>query len=315
MNKIFLNISILLFVFLSATAMCETNDIDNDIEPQILERLLPYEPSYCIYRNANDDEDAIRAHYSFKFVLNPDNNPINHEFFLKYTGEFDFYMSSRASGPVINRISNPGIHYMFTKRNGSCFKNFILGYEHRSNGQVTEVKSASEAAIAQQAYQQNKHEFFDGISRGSDYYSLGLGFFLYNVNINSKIKLYKREDSDITWGPLAGKDVSILDYDIFTINGSYRNKIFGINTETSLTWTFGREYFDTDSIDADLMLDLRLLGWIKYFDYAKNNNFLYEVSEILLPFYFRYHYGPMFTLSNYTEVKRSFGMGLKFQTF
>jgi hypothetical protein len=33
------------------------------------------------------------------------------EFFLAYTGEFDFYWNTRDSSPVVNRINNPGAHY------------------------------------------------------------------------------------------------------------------------------------------------------------------------------------------------------------
>jgi hypothetical protein len=71
------------------------------------------------------DEAAVRVQYSFKYTLlgcapaarpkadgfAPAADPESSEVFVAYTGQFDFYSGTRPSGPVINRISNPGIHW------------------------------------------------------------------------------------------------------------------------------------------------------------------------------------------------------------
>jgi hypothetical protein len=51
-------------------------------------------------------------------------------------------MGTRTSGPVINRISNPAIH-IFNRIPGKSLplgiRYFDIGFEHRSDGQVTEI--------------------------------------------------------------------------------------------------------------------------------------------------------------------------------
>lgn len=200
-------------------------------------RFNPYEPSYMVYQKAEGDEWALRAHYSFKYDLYPvdtvyhgknektcsdsfvqsiDSNlspPIN-EVFLSYTGEFDFYVGTRDSGPVINRISNPALHVRHAFVPIKWWLDIGV-FEHRSNGQVVEVTDTAGAARAQLAYIQNDHKFFDGISRGANYIS----FEAHNYSLDdyasfyAKLKMYFSRSSEITWGSLAGGNTSISDYD------------------------------------------------------------------------------------------------------
>ncbi|MDF3823054.1 hypothetical protein P3G55_24390, partial [Leptospira sp. 96542] len=75
-------------------------------KPCDVSRLQPHEPSYGVYQKAKGDEPALRAHYSFRYVLDPvpDKMSVEHTagspcllrsdfdagWYLKYTGEFDF---------------------------------------------------------------------------------------------------------------------------------------------------------------------------------------------------------------------------------
>lgn len=268
-------------------------------------RLMPYEPSYVICRWADDDDRALNAHYSFKYSLYKEEYKKS-DLYLKYIGDFDFYWGSRESDPVVNRVSNPGLHWqLFFDKNSNLY-NWIkwvnIGIEHRSNGQTTEVTSAPEAAAAQNAYDNNDRQFFDSISRGANYFSGevhelkrtkygDLSFYL-------KTKLYYiSKDSEITWGPLANSGVDISDYDRIILIARYSfKKNNDYKWETSIEWMLGDKYFRHDSLNIDLMI------------HAKN-------SKVDIPFYIRCHLGPMFTLSNYTKYEKSFGIGIKLVPF
>lgn len=94
-------------------------------------RLRPYEPSHMLFNKAQNDEWAIRAHYSFQYSIYPTRREVPceqvrfadanlltlvepaYDIYFSYTGEFDFYAGTRPSGPVVNRTSNPALHARF----------------------------------------------------------------------------------------------------------------------------------------------------------------------------------------------------------
>ena len=273
-------------------------------EPMGRTRLQAHEPSYMIGRNSEGDDNALQVHYSLRYMLDPD--PYDEAaVYLKFNGAFDFYMGTRPSSPVINRLSNLGFHRRCRLGNSGSSSEWALhwldiGLEHRSNGQTTEVLSPTDAQSAQRAYESNNHRFFDSVSRGADYISLetkasrhlGAG----SLTAYGKLKLYVNQHSEVTWGPMAGRGVSVSDYDRFSLTARYgfdRSKSSDGATEASLTWTLGDSGFATDSVAIDFMHARRLFG-------------------LIVPFYVRYHVGPMNTLSNYTRSQKSFGFGVKF---
>lgn len=267
-------------------------------------RLQAHEPSYLTLRNSEGDDNALQVHYSLRYMLDPDFEDED-SIYLKYNGGFDFYMGTRASSPVVNRLSNIGLHYRCRLGRGIQWDEWNLGWldvgiEHRSNGQTTEVLSPGEAEAAQLAYASNNHRYFDSVSRGSDYFSLetkasrnaGAG----SVTAYAKLKLYTSQHSEVTWGPLARRGVSVADYDRLTLTARYgfdRSKNEEGATEASLTWTLGDKGFATDSVSVDFMHARRIGG-------------------LVIPFYVRYHVGPMNTLSDYTRSQKSIGFGVKF---
>lgn len=273
-----------------------------------------YSFKYCLAKFSQDETNTCRNDY------------VSQEqsvFYFSYTGEFDFYAYTRPSGPVINRLNNPAFHLRIYK--DSAYSDCIpftavfgcihlpqaidwadLALEHRSNGQVFEVTNPAISANAQAAYASNNHAFFDAISRGSNYLSIeakrkfkpeqcvkrgecnkeGKGDD-ESFSIYAKVKLYATQDSEVTWGPLAGKGVSISDYDRvkFLLSHSFADK-----SEAALTWTIGDKGLSTDSWEVDYLLN----------------------RDAPLPLYLKYHNGPMHTLSNYTQNQHYFGIGIKF---
>lgn len=265
-------------------------------------RFQPHEPSYGVYQKAEEDETALRAHYSFRYVLDPvpDKESVEQDsakpclpqprfeagWYLKYTGEFDFYAGSRDSGPVINRISNPGMHYRWRQPVAgiTSLRWVDLGLEHLSNGQTTEVHSASEAARAQKAYDEGDHKFFDTVSRGMNFFSTEVRLGQTEDPLGSlyaKARFYFHQDTGVTWGPWAGKGTTISDYDLIRLTWV---RATGVEDgEFSVTWTLGEKGWATDSWDLD------------YLPSATNR----------WTWYLRYHQGPLQTLSNYTQIGRA----------
>jgi len=138
---------------------------------------------------------------------------------------------------------------------------------------------------AEIAFKNSDFRFFDSVSRGSNYAALEAQFSNDFFVAYSKIKIYATTDTDITWGNQKNKNITIEDYDRFT---AVIRKSIG-DGEISLDWTLGDKLLKTDSLNVDYLI-------------SKNWP---------VPLYFRAHYGPLYTLSNYTRSEGFFGIGIK----
>lgn len=284
------------------------------------ERLQGYEENYAVWQWKENDEDSLRAHFSIRYLLlEPKDDIPRSEFFLSYTGEFDFYAGTRASDPVINRINNPGIHFRRYLGGIKTLPNhpleyLELGFEHQSNGQTVDaddrVAGPGSQFVAQAKFLSNDHEFFDGISRSSNFFSFNGRLRIERTDNNNSSNrkprltdflidfslkpLYVSSDSNVTWGPLANNNIEFSDYDRFSIaltqETSYKLGPLH-DPEMSVKWTLGDKGKATDSIDLSLSLPI------------------YLTNEFLIPSYVRYHNGPMSTLSDYTKNQPSISVG------
>ena len=293
------------------------------------ERFEPFGDNYVIYntmRNngwARHDESALRAHFSLKYTLcgpqlvrrtipekagagearsptfcpkGPTAEQI--ELFAAYTGEFDFYANTRNSGPVINRVSNPAFFaraplHLVTHGDPASNDSIELGIEHRSDGQVTDVTAPRDVERARAAYAAGDRYFFDTVSRGANLVSVALDQFdavgVTGLELRTKLRLYINQDSAITWGPLADRGRRFSDYDRVQLRAGYSIEGFG---RCEITWRVGDKGLSTSSVT---------LGW--------------QAPSKWLPIYARAHFGPMNTLSNYTQRQDSIGIGLRFTNF
>jgi hypothetical protein len=313
-------------------------------------RFTAYKPNYMIQQWTDGDESSMEAHYSFRAMLsdpdcmsryrqrNDDGERLatpeetwkcltnfykRREFFFSYTGEFDFYwLGERPSSPVVNRLNNPAIHgrqYINKEIMSAAFLRWVdIGLEHLSNGQSNDVdeRVAGGRLRTQVESENDNHEYFDTLSRGTNYVSIE-GRFEFGGNGNKRecknswkcvdhwasIKLfYFNEDSDVTWGSLANKDVSFADYERARFIVSDTGPI-GLpwlpKAEIAVEWVIGDKLLATDSYNISLRLPVRItFPW---------------VEKINPQLYVRYHNGPMNTLSNYTASQDAFGVGLTFK--
>ncbi len=290
----------------AAAAQAQTQDLTESY-------FAPFGESYALWNRmkpsgwSTPDEHALRGHYSFKYtVFGAPYVPLRSrvrdkisagsqkwEVFLAYTGEFDFYLGTRDSGPVINRISNPAGYVRLPLRRylkiGGEEDNFYLSLEHRSNGQTTDVTSSLGAERARNAYDTGDRHYFDAVSRGANYFGAALelanAFGNPDLDLRVKLRLYINQDSAITWGPLAGSGRRVSDYDRLQLAASYRTRWGWLDAG----WRLGDLGLKTDS-------------W----------TLSYQAPWPGIPLYVRYNHGPMNTLSNYTQSQSSVGIGLRF---
>ncbi len=223
------------------------------------------------------------------------------EVFVSYTNRFDFYVGSRDSGPVINRVNNPGLHLRLP---GSLFGGdsrgaWQLSFEHMSDGQVVEPVSNNDDRVrAQRAYVRGDRHFFDTISRGMNYAALQ-GEWVWDLgekdtvfNLRAKIKAYASSDSAITWGPLADQRLRFRHYERLTVRAGLFLPELGLFELTSQLGDSGFKYSS------------HTLSW--QYDVGGRGD-----KRLRLPLFVQAHFGPMNTLSNYTQRQDSIGIGLR----
>jgi len=285
-------------------------------------RLQAYNPNHTIYQYTTQDDMALEINYSFRYLISKPDCFLESdakkktcietwdkrtEWYFTLTGQFDFYVHmgglGRTSGPVVNRISNPGAHvrkYYSKTESPIWFEWVSLGYEHRSNGQTTDLDNQADHDLAAQKWQQKDYAYIDGIGRGADYLiveakkSFESGFKTW---ISAKVPI--REDSYAKWQNL---EHHIWDYDLVRLIVSYNKKrpeaTFFKYIEATLEYTFGKKLLSTDSANATF-----------YFPMVFGNRKFNPLNFIKL------HAGPMNTLANYTEPQYSIGVGMKFNPF
>lgn len=293
----------------------------------LLTRFMPYDRSYAIWQWTESDDQAMEVQYSLKYILydcrgdgdehlfgccNDDASKLN--LFFSYTGQFDFYVGTRGSGPVINRLSNPALHLSYDKlkeksENPDQTKWSVdLSVEHRSNGQVVDPREVDSDPASpsfgkyktQIEYENHNREYFDRISRGSNYFKLA---WLHNLpeteaDIELSGKAYFTNESAVTWGKYASSNVKFSDFDLFQIK--LRDQVFTSyshipTTIVALEYTIGEKGFATDSLDVFLTFPF----------FSHRNGWS-------LPFFVKAHTGPMERLSDYSRPTRSIGVGLSF---
>ena len=346
--------SLLLGIFLLLTSLTASAFVTQDSDNQI-SRFQPYGNNFMMYpqatkyRNGRDDV-SLEGRYSFKYIIfdcqfyngssEEDKCTSKSQLFLSYTGEFDFYVDffdkGRESGPVINRTSNPALHWLrkydFEIMDNIKLITSDLSIQHRSDGQAVEVyeRDSNGQLLTQIEYNNDPYsEYFDAISRGSDYLQLATGFVIgdernkmssckktygcYEIDISAKA--YLTHDDEINWGPLAGTDTKIHDYDILRIKYTNSYDVSGKkcwndggcsilewmlpgkidNVTWQVEYTAGHKGAETDSLDINFIFPFSLGS-----------------DSFKLPWFIGMHFGPMDRLSNYTESTSSIGVGLMF---
>ncbi|MDX2370477.1 MAG: phospholipase A [Colwellia sp.] len=161
-------------------------------------RFTQHEENYILYDfNGGEFDEHLDAQVSIRYYFSslaftdtPPEDDWDYSIFFSYTGEFDFFISSRNSGPVENRRFNPGIHTAFRFDKNAGFMEYRVSLEHESNGQDVNDNNTLRSQ-AHNIYQKNisnnitRAKAFDiakeSVSRESNFIGLG-GVYRFNYN-------------------------------------------------------------------------------------------------------------------------------------
>lgn len=284
-------------------------------------RLTAYRPNtVALDFSQGDKNPALEVIYSFKYMFTkPDcyyetdgkaecieKWPVRTEIFFSYTGKFDFYwLELLPSSPVVNRISNPALHvrmnYVPDEKNNLEWIDF--GVEHRSNGQVTSAYEQDSAGkyIAEQKWQGNDIAYINGISRGSNFFSLeGKHIVALGKKKGTNwlsAKLYLSEDTGVTWGNGKYRDHKIWHYDFIREVFEWQPVDNIPKLVSVVEYTIGLKGFATHSMNASLT-----------YNYSTSR-------RETIPYFVKIHIGPMNELSNYTVPQRSLFFGISLNPY
>lgn len=290
-------IHILISLMLYSSAMHlyahEVEGSATDVRYGGYERALSgYRPSYFVIANENGNDEA-HAEFSLSIKYPLFGGDGNSTLFFAYTGDYDFYLFSRESSPVISRRQNPGLFYRYNWLSGSdqTVNAISIGWFHESNGQTIETREEYDAT----------ENAADYVSRGWDYLALGIESQLFGVNsslfVEAQLNIYcdcqafgamdSRED-DIFW-----KDVdeqpNVNDY-----NGINFNVFYTIEKDTRFSVSLRAGNRDSDAVQ----------------------NISYRVDAVLpvfsLPVKFFYFNGYGVNIATYHERGSYYGIGVDF---
>lgn len=280
-------------------------------------RFISYEHNDAVWQYAIGDENSLRVNYSFMYLFSSPADfytkciSCGANTYFSYTGKFDFYMKTRHSSPVVNRINNPALHFRWFKDN-SYIDWWDFAVEHKSNGQATDANNLdpnnprnfgpnTTLSNYQTGNNNNgiknlkeiQNTILDSISRTTNYFSLEGHHAYEKTNDDASLKWFVRrfdEESDVYWGKYSGKG----DFTNFErVRVTYNKK----SCECGIEWTVGDKLLTTSSANI----------WLNFGSLWKGG-----LNNSEFPLTFRAHFGPMNNLSNYTKSQQSYGIGLNF---
>lgn len=335
------SIAVLVMCLVSPFATC--NESADPAAPDLFgisDRFRPHEPNYLISQQTDDDDRALEARYSFRFMLTGQNKDSDDPWrasskpdcadilrctqtYFKYTGEFDFYFGTRLSGPVISRVNNPALHVRTYQHRellpGVLLRYVDFGIQHLSNGQVQDALLVRNGVPrAQSIFEMDPNSpFFDTISRGLDFISIESAFRLgreSNLTSSSGERCAASTRCTNVW-------IRLRPYYIHDDNpvvwgpSDYRTSEVAdfdqLRVVVSRDWAFGGKKFGPEGVSV--AVDWRAgETWLDGDSVDLSVTVPFRFSPLFsLPIYARVHRGPLNNLSNYSRSQNSFGIGVR----
>jgi hypothetical protein len=187
-----------------------------------------YEPNILGYRWPNDDVGFIDITVSLKYRLFPEHISLwtcpsgdgcqdRWRAYLGFTGQWGFYLGTRASDPVIGKSFNPKLFVRYTPDSSRNSKSFWtkgghriyedwsyidLGYAHESNGQT--IDNGAAYALERRLNPDDPEFALDEVSRGWDYVQLAGKYSFLRSASDRRLALYADLKYFLTNGPIQG---------------------------------------------------------------------------------------------------------------
>ena len=242
--------------------------------------------------------------------------------FISYVGKFDFFWvldggETRASGPVVNRLNNPEIHYRigwlpFFGQTDPAVEYLDLAFGHESNGQTIDDVDTFYREI------ERGRNAIDSVSRGWDYISLEARSALFGAedsNGNKGAYLTVNLRNYFQNGGLSHKEDDIF-WDI--TNSSRIEEFDGLRLSFEYKRLDAALFNDSGAggflLGANLSIDIRT-GISSAFDNVSTTtdlSFLISILDFHLPLFVRYFDGYGDEIVRYHEHSSYRAFGLKF---
>lgn len=327
-------LSLPLSVFANTIPVIEIDSAEQNIEihsigapvNDFFKRLRPYEGTrvYADYWRGHEMDGHLDVQYSFRYLFtNPKRllqGESDYEVSFTFSGEFDFFASTRDSGPVIGRRYNPGVMYQKVYAESEGWVAFSFGIEHESNGQTIDTPKTLYSQMQanknrySNRYPNLENSYYlemstDGISRSTEVF--GAIGAVYRMNLRDTrwdlckmdircFELYfKFRDSwgdvedDVFWAP--EQEANLLEH-----QGTQLAIYTGFEGEQSLSLVYRTGQLNGGKPGEKNTWDL---------SYTNNIQFSNDWS---LPLIVSYHYGYLEELSLYSEKSSYFSIGLYF---
>ncbi|OHU91840.1 MULTISPECIES: hypothetical protein [Pseudoalteromonas] len=295
-------------------------------QESFFKNIQPYEGTeiYVDYFRGNDLDGALDVQYSFKYVFGRDMNFKKEGDFdwnaaFSFSGEFDFYLGTRNSGPVVGRRYNPGFQLAWGTAKRDNFIEWRFSLEHESNGQTSDsLPTLLSLARDNKAQYAQKYPDIDNnyylhmatetVSRSSDFVAVGGVYRVnpYDVDYNDCHSIFSCFDIHLKFRKIWGDAEDMVFWD-----ASKRHDRLEDYQGTDIT--FVSQFLLEDRIltllGGQSTLSLRYRsGEIWGGDVGTNNTFdvsftshLHITHEIQLPIIFSYHAGYLEELYKYSE--------------
>lgn len=237
---------------------------------------------------------------------------------LAGTIEFDFFVGSRNSSPVVGRRYNPSLQYYYSLNQPKRWQEWRLSFEHESNGQSTDnIQTLNELARSfSRQYRDNRNvsaeELFDlateTISLSNNFVSVG-GVYRFSTSDDAKICDEKLLCVDLHFKlrqQVLG-DIQNGEFRTFE-NRNDRLKDYQ-GTKLSLTSRWSKE--------SRINLTIRT-GQLSGGSPLKNNTmelnyfYIWNVGEFDIPLSLSYRTGYLEELYNYSNKSSTLKIGLNF---
>lgn len=268
------------------------------------QRFMPYGLNYLTYSvptTYDSGDNSWEAQLSLRYNFDDSG-----DYYLHFTNRFDFYASTRESGPVVIRDERFGFNYVATDDAygiGPGTGLIEFGATHWSNGQrnsVDEGGARKPNEITQEEYtaaysnyrseneSDTDRDIVDSLSRARNYLTVSTTIRpteQLTLSAGAKIKVLPGAREETVYGDI-DRGAKFSDYDVATFGARYK-------------------FDNTKSVFYQLRIGTEMLS-------TASHDLAVVIENGLVPLIIKYHHGPFQRLSDYTREINVFSVGMAF---
>ena len=237
---------------------------------------------------------------------------------LAGTIEFDFFVGTRMSSPVVGRRYNPSLQFYYSLNQERALQQWRFSIEHESNGQSTDnIETLNELtrSFEQQYIDSSEVTAQDAFNLATETISLSNNF----VSVGGVYRFSSDENASVCDQKIFCVDLHIkLRHQVFgdEQNGEFRsfeNRLDRLRDYQGTRLSLASRWSDKSSIDVSVRSG-QLAGGRPFNNNTLDINYFYvwHVSNLDIPISISYRTGYLEELYNYSTRSSSWRVGLNF---